>query len=160
MRPAKRNRRTSRRDRSRPSRRGTTALEMALVLIVLMPLVLGMLDFGLAVFRYHVVAETARQIARRAIVHGTMADRLGTWGPENHVGTGADSYLVTGVGEEPVKELLKVLEPSKVTIEAEWIDGNDFEDLVHITTSVPYQPIMPFLNPMTLRGESTMPIAH
>ena len=60
--------------------------EAALTLFMFITLVLGMLDLGLWVFRYHTLAQTARQLARLAIVHGSLADRLSRWGPETITG--------------------------------------------------------------------------
>ena len=75
-----------RRRRGHPSRNGVTMVEMAIVLMVFLTLVLGMLDLGIAVFRHHVIAEAARQGARQAIVHGSLADKLGPWGPDTFSG--------------------------------------------------------------------------
>jgi len=143
-------------------RRGATAIELALVLMLFLTLVLGMLDLGIAVFRYHIVAEAARQGARRAIVHGKLADKLGVWGPESFSVTGEDGHaLVTGI-----QPLLEGLDLSQVTVTAEWPDGgNDpqADNRVRVTVSVPYQPIMIFIfgdYPLTLTGSSTMYIAH
>ncbi len=149
----------------RRSRRGVTAVETALALLVLLPLVLGMLDFSFAVFRYHTLAESARQIARRAIVHGNRADRLGAWGPEAFEGPGGTSYLTAEADQEGIRNLLNVFGTSGVTVNAEWLDGsNEYEDRIRITTSTTYQPITPILgrlfNEIPLQGQSTMLIAH
>ena len=72
---------TARRSCLRRLRRGATAIELAIVLTLFLTLVFGMLDLGIAVFRYHIVCEAARQGARQAIVHGKLSDKLGTWGP-------------------------------------------------------------------------------
>src|SRR5438552_3651889 len=69
------------RSRSRRRRRGASALEAALTLSILITLVLGMLDLGLWVARQQMLAHAARQIARQAVVHGSLADKLGKWGP-------------------------------------------------------------------------------
>ncbi|HUT14608.1 MAG TPA: TadE/TadG family type IV pilus assembly protein [Thermoguttaceae bacterium] len=148
-----------RRTRSRNAR-GTTSVEMALVLLLFLTLVLGMLDLGIGVFRYNLLAQAARQGARQAIVHGTLADRLGPWGPQSYSGQGDDSHPVA----DAVRPSLTAFDPSEVGIQADWIDGdNEFEKRVRIAVSAPYRPIMTFIfgNPtFTLRGTSTMPIAH
>lgn len=154
------NQRARRRRRRRSSRRGATAVEMAILMVVFLTLVLGMLDMGLAVFRYHVLAQAARFGSRQAIVHGSMADRLGPWGPQAFSGSGVDSHPVA----KAVRPSLTGINPAEATVEADWIDGgNDLEDRIRVSVSVPYRPIMTFIfgNPsFTLRGTSTMPIAH
>ena len=147
--------------RKRPrSRRGASAVEMALVLGVFLTLVLGMFDMGLAVFRYHVVAQTARLGARKAIVHGSMADRLGSWGPGAFSGTAADSHPIAN----QVRASLFGIDPSQTEVRADWLDGtNEFEARVRVSVSTPYRPIMTFIvgNPeFTIRATSTMLIAH
>ncbi len=149
----------------RRSRRGVTALETALALLVLLPLVFGMLDLSFAVFRYHTLAESARQIARRAIVHGNRADRLGAWGPATDENSGGQSYLTGEADHGGIRDLLKVFGTSDVTVKAEWLDGsNEYEDRIRITTSTTYQPITPILGRLLsnipLQGQSTMLIAH
>jgi Flp pilus assembly protein TadG len=149
-----------RRNRLSRRRRGATAVELAVVLIIFLTLVFGMLDLGLGVLRYHVLAQSSRQIARQAIVHGSLATKLGTWGPTSYTGTGASS---DGVGEALRPNLAK-FDPSEVNVQVEWIDGgNDPDQRVRVTVTSPYKPIMTFVfgNPtFTIRATSTMPIAH
>ena len=143
-------------------RRGVAAVELAAVLFVFLTMVLGMLDLGIGVFRYHVLAAAARHGARQAIVHGSMADELGPWGPGKFNGNGADTHPLA----ESIRTVLTGFQPADVKIVAEWPDGgNEFtnEDRVRVSVSADYRPIMTFIfgNPkVTLEGTSTMPIAH
>lgn len=147
-------------------RRGAAAVEMALILLIFLTLVLGMLDLGIGVFRYHLVAQAARQGARQAIVHGSRADRLGPWGPDAFLGSAEDEDAHQIV--RTIVRFLPTFDPAEVTLQAERIDGgNVFEgprrDRVRVTVSAPFRPIMTFIfgNPtFTLLGTSTMPIAH
>jgi Flp pilus assembly protein TadG len=143
------------------ARRGATAVELAVVLMVFLMLVLGMLDLGIGVLRYHVLAQAARMGARQAIVHGSLADRLGPWGPASYSGTGASADPIA----QAVSPILVAVDPSEVSIQADWIDGgNEFsQDHVRVTVSAPYRPLMTFIfgNPeFTLQATSTMAIAH
>jgi Flp pilus assembly protein TadG len=141
-------------------RRGATLVETAVVVTLFFILVFGILDFGLAVLRYHLVGQVARQCARRAIVHGNLADRLGTWGPGDYSGTGDDAHPIS----QSVQSSLIGLDSSDVQIQVQWIDGsNEVETRVRVTVTAPYQPMTTFIigNPtLTLRATSTMPIAH
>jgi hypothetical protein len=131
-----------------------------LILLIFFTLVLGMLDLAWGVFRYHMIGEAARQGARQAIVHGSMADRLLPWGPADYAGTAEDGSPLA----KAVESSLHGLELSEVTIQAQWIDGgNDPEQRVRVTVSAPYRPIMTFIfgNPaIPLQAASTMAIAH
>ncbi len=152
--------RTNPRRRRPRNRRGAAAIETAIVLMVFLTLVLGMLDLGLGVLRYHLLAQAARQGARQAIVHGDLANRLGTWGPAAYSGQASDDHPMTIA----VRPSLTTFELSDVTVKADWLDGdNELEDRVRVTASAPYRPIMTFIfgNPsITLEGSSTMLIAH
>jgi len=146
--------------KKKSSRRGTSMVEMAIVLPVFLVLVFGMLDLAAGVFRYNMLAQAARQGVRQAIVHGSLADRLGPWGPAAYSSTGADGHAIADV----VRPSLATLDPAEVTLETEWLDGNnELNQPVRVTVSAPYQPMMTFIfgNPsITLRATSTMPIAH
>ena len=144
------------------SRRGATVLEMAIILPLFLTLALGMLDLGIAVFRYHIITEAARQGTRQAIVHGSRSNE--PWGPAAYSGTGNDAHPLV----DALHELLfnSGLDLSQVTIQAEWPDaGNDpmEENRVQVSVSVPYHPIVTFIfgNPTyTLQATSTMIICH
>jgi hypothetical protein len=147
--------------RSTRAHRGASLLEMALTLMILMSLVLGMLDLGLAVHRAHVLSFAARVGVREAIVHGEYADRLGPWGPQpvsENVGGGTHELAGT------LAPFLVGIDPNEVTMDVEWPDAdNRVEARVRVTLSAPYTPMMTFLfgNPtFQLSGSSTMPIAH
>jgi Flp pilus assembly protein TadG len=57
----------------RPFRRGQALVEFALVLPILVLVVLGIFDFGRAIFAYNTVSNAAREAARVAIVNQTDA---------------------------------------------------------------------------------------
>jgi hypothetical protein len=132
----------------------------------------GILDLGMAVFRYNILANAARQGARRAIVHGQLAPPLtvGVWGP-----TTIDKYAsATGVpiidggvrqdGGTPdgLKRLLVGCDLTQTKIKVEWIDNSNADGKrVRVTVSCPYTPLMTLLlKSVTLQASSTMPIAH
>jgi Flp pilus assembly protein TadG len=54
--------------RRRDTRRGQTLVEFALILPVFLLLLMGIFDFGRAVYAYNTVANAARQAVRLAIV--------------------------------------------------------------------------------------------
>lgn len=153
-------RRKRRNETPSAARRGATTVEMAFVLMAFLLLVLGMLDFGLAVYRYNTLAQTARQVARQAIVHGSLANRLGTWGPGTYSGDAEEDHPIA----DTARPSLIGFDLSEVAIRTEWIDGdNDPDSLVRVTAEAPFTPMLTFLfgSPTyTLRSTSTMQIAH
>ena len=56
--------------KSQRMERGSTLVEFALVLIVLMVMMFGIIDFARALYTYHFVANVAREGTRYAIVRG------------------------------------------------------------------------------------------
>jgi Flp pilus assembly protein TadG len=55
--------------------KGSTLVEFAFVFMLLMTMMLGLVDFGRALYTYHFISGAARQAARWAIVNGsTCAD--------------------------------------------------------------------------------------
>lgn len=154
--------------RARTNRRGATVLELSIVLAVFVVLTFGMLDLGIGVFRYHILANAARQAARRAIVHGENANALGPWGPTAIDVTAADGGTpivdgddFDGYYRDGIQDILRGCDLEETTIRLEWIDdSNAVQKRVRATVTSPYRPFMFFLTPVTLSATSTMRIAH
>jgi Flp pilus assembly protein TadG len=149
----------------RPSgrgRRSATIVETTIVLLVFLILILGMSDLGIAVFRYHVICQGAREGARLAIVHGSLASaQMGSWGPTTYGPIAAnDSNAIA----KAIAPYLADLDPSTVTLKVEWPDGdNQVGSRVRVTVSAPYQPLMTFIfgkPSWNFSASSTMPIGH
>lgn len=155
--------------RRRHPRRGATVLELAIVLGIFVTLTFGMIDMGILIFRYHIISNAACQGARRAIVHGSQASVLGSWGPTK---IGPDVATTTGVpiidgSTDPnypdgLKNILTSCDLSNTYITVEWIDGSNAPgNRVRVTVATKYSPVVPlFLSSGTLNAVSTMPIAH
>ena len=54
------------------SQRGQQLVEFALLLPLLLLCLLGIIEFGIAVFRYDTIANASREIARYGIVHSKV----------------------------------------------------------------------------------------
>jgi Flp pilus assembly protein TadG len=147
-----------------PSRKreGATVVETAVALVLFVTLLLGTVDLGYGIFRHHVLTHAARKIARHASVRGSLAEPLGTWGP--------DSVTAPANGSDPVSQYiapsLTGWDLARVSIEVDWIDGgNEAEkgDRVRVRLSAPYEPMMTFIlgSPeITLTSTTVMRIAH
>ena len=143
------------------NRRGATTVELAVVLLSLLTICLGMLDLGIGVFRYHIVSQAARQGARLAIVHGTLAPpQLAQWGPGTYSGKGDSSDPIPLA----IAPYLAGLDPSQVDITVEWLDGDtDPDSRVRVTASTTYTPALTFIFGSTTyapKAISTMRIHH
>src|SRR5438067_2223593 len=101
-----------------------------------------MLDLAIVLFHKHVASEAARQGARNAIVHGYLAPNgstMNAWGPtpsyypaltSRSLYSSSTAYTVQA--DDPSDELAGTirpyvvgLDPSTVTIQIEWPDGNN-----------------------------------
>lgn len=136
-------------------------VEMAIILNVFILLVLGMLDLGLATYRFNAISEAARQGARHAIVRGSLAaPAMTAWGPSTYTGTAGDGSVYA----QAVSPMLAGFILDDVTIRIEWPDGgNSLQQRVRYTVTTEYRPIVTAFfsnNSYTQRAASTMPIAH
>jgi Flp pilus assembly protein TadG len=155
----------------RSRRHGAVLIESAFTLPVFLLLVVGTLDFGLAVFRQHTIAAAARNGARMAIVHGNSADTdFGQWGPQmidEPLSNTAAPEIIAAM-RPPKSYMLVANDPTKTRVQVEWLDRSNFPGRrVRVTVSSPYRPFTPFVNFVfvkpegyTLSASSTMTIAH
>jgi len=146
--------------RRRFRRRGVAMIETALILMIFLSLVLGMLDFGIAVYRNNVLSEAARQLARQAIVHGKLATLLGTWGPTTYNGHANDSNAIAVA----VQPYLVGMDPASVTVAMTWPTSstNNVGGTVRVTLTASYTPITTFIvnKSFTIQAISEMQIDH
>jgi Flp pilus assembly protein TadG len=148
-----------RRRRQVAGRRGVAMIETALILTSLFIVTVGLLDFAIGIYRYHILSEAARQLARNAIVHGQYADRLGTWGPSTFSGVASSGNIMATT----VKPYLVGLDPTTVSVKVEWPEAsNQVEKSVRTTLTTAFHPLFTswFGSSITLRAQSEMKIAH
>jgi Flp pilus assembly protein TadG len=165
----------------RRGRRGATLVEAAIAITVFMTLVFCMLNLGILMFRKHVVTEAARQGARSAIVHGYLASNnpaINVWGPtppylpaltSGSLYSGSTSYTVQADDASDdlaatIRPYLVGLDPSTVTIQIQWPDGdNALGSRVTVSVTAADPDLMPFNlsgASITLGASSTMTISH
>jgi Flp pilus assembly protein TadG len=114
---------------ARASERGSTTLESAVMISVLLVMLFGVIGFGNALYTYHFVSNTAREATRWASVRGSACTG-GLSGGCPAAGSDVTAYvqsLSTGIG----------LDPTKVTTTTTWVapPGN-----LAICTSPPNSP--------------------
>lgn len=136
-------------------------METAIVLAVFLLLILGALDLGIATYRYNTLSQAARQGARQAAVHGSLAPAaMGTWGPGTYSGTAGDGSVYA----QAVSPMLVGFPLSNVNLQVEWLDGGTaVQQRVRFRVTTTYRPVVTTLftnSTYTLTAASTMPIAH
>jgi hypothetical protein len=148
-------------------RRGGILVESVLTIMVYVTLSLGTVDLGLAVFQDHIVSEAARQGARLATVHGSLAPsgwNGGVWGPTAYSGAGNSTDAIASAMRSA--GLLAGLDASNVTISVQWPTGSNIAqcgDTVQVKVSTTWTPVLGLVfgsSPLTLTATSIMPIAH
>jgi Flp pilus assembly protein TadG len=100
----------------RNSQRGTTILESAVMISVLLVMMFGVIGFGNALYTYHFVSNTAREATRWASVRGTTCPLnppvlSGGCPADDTDVTAYVQTLSTGIG----------LDPTKVTTTTTWV---------------------------------------
>jgi Flp pilus assembly protein TadG len=79
--------------------RGSSLVEQALVIVLLLSVMFGIIDFGRALYTYHFVASAAREAARWASVRSSTTNLPG--GPANAANIQALVSNVSGMGLDP-----------------------------------------------------------
>ena len=133
-----------------------------MTLTLFLTIVLGVLDIGLAVFRYHQLTDAARFLSRKAAVHGSQATTLGAWGPSTLQGSnGPSSTVGTLLSQRMVGVPTGVVQYTMF-----WPDGGNVayhNDRVGVGLQMEYTPILTSLiglGPFTMSTTSVVPMAH
>jgi len=132
-----------------------------MILSVMLMLILGTLDLGIATYQFNTLSQAARQGARQAAVHGSLANATnGVWGPATVTGNAGDGSVYASA----VSGMLVGFNLSNVTYEIQWIDGSNLAGKrVQYSVTSTYTPIIAsyFSNStISQSAVSTMPIAH
>jgi len=144
----------------RSSQRGTTVLESAVMISVLLVMMFGVIGFGNALYTYHFVSNTAREATRWASVRGHGCTG-GCEASTDDVNTYVQG-LSTGVG----------LDPTKVTTTTTWvappnnlaactIQSNSPGCVVKVQVQYSFQFLFPLLpSGFTMQSTSQMVISQ
>jgi Flp pilus assembly protein TadG len=118
----------------RRSQHGVTLVEFALTLPILLFLVIGFFDLGLAVYSKNTVASSAREGARRAIIVGATDTQIRT------------AVRNTAVGL-PLSDSDILISPSNTRSSG---------DPVVVTVNYLYAPITPFIGRLVFGGNTLL----
>jgi len=137
--------------------RGNTLAEFAVVLTASMILIVGIIDFGRALYTYHLVSNAARSATRYASVRGSSCSPSGCTATSGSIQT-----YVRGLAPE--------LNQAQITVTTTWTTstacaGSPYQSAgcnVAVQVSYPYQfaavPLLPSFT-MTMRSTSKMIIS-
>jgi len=142
-------------------------VEFAIVIVVLMSFLLGIMDFGRAMYIYHFVSEVAREGSRYAIVRGS------TFAGKACIATTTYSCEATAAN---VTSYVQSLAPpgivaTSLTVNTTWLTttptgtacvANSPGCLVKVQVTYPFKFILPFLpkSTPTLSSTSEMVISE
>lgn len=137
--------------------------ETAIIMTVLLMLVLGIIDFGRALYTYNFVTQSARQGARWLIVRGPHCNVLDhcnatTSGDPNDLQTYVRSLSVGATDVAAITTTATFSPPSSCSTTSHPPPCN-----VTVTASYPFHfMLMPFLPNLgiTMSGSSTMQVAN
>jgi hypothetical protein len=141
----------------RSDRRGQALVEFALVIIVFLVIMMGIVDFGMAIYKFNGVSQAAREIARVTSVHPCSTPGALTCSP----GGSAETQDVIDIQ----KGLIPGLDDPTITcIDQAGASASpcDFStDSVRVEIEAPYQPITPLIGltgTWTMKGSSSAQI--
>ena len=146
--------------RNNASRAGTAVVEAAVLLPVLLLIVFGAIDLGVAIQRAGLCHEAARIGARMAAVHGSDATEKGTWNGQLAVSAIHDRI-------DPIMQAAAI-DPSHVDVEVTWQATaplrpiNAPGNLVTVKVTLNSTHIVSFLRltPASFSSESRMVVAN
>ncbi len=128
-----------RRGRKNQPERGQAAVEFALTIVFLMVIILGMLEVIVLVYTYSVLADSAKEGVRYAIVHGTGNSTCSGPGDAGVTCTDAPANNVKSAVTDWAR--LSLHDTSAMTVTPSYPDGSSAAPgRVRVVVTYPYQP--------------------
>jgi Flp pilus assembly protein TadG len=137
----------------RGGQQGSSLVEQALVLVILLTVMFAIIDFGRALYTYHFVSNAAREAARWASVRSQKSS-LGAATPGNVQSTFGSSSALAGMA----------IDSSKITFNTTWAaapsgpavcPANQPGCIVQVQVKYPYAFMFPFLPTGAIDMQST-----
>ncbi len=132
-----------------PGRAGQALTEFAIAITVFLMLLMGVADFGMAIYKYNSVSEAARAIARVASVHpGANPTTQSGWSPQLAAAVATQQSLVPGL-QTPTVTCVSITGASASCTSTNY---------VQVTVMAPYTPVTPLLGLVgtwTMTGSSS-----
>ncbi len=137
---------------------GQALVEFSFVAIAFFILVLGTIDVGRAVWNYNTLAQATREGTRYAIVHGSLSTDPSGPGSSYYTPPSTDTKVT-----QTVKQFGSGLDQSQLTVQAQWLDGDNQDGShVKVTSNYTFQPFVNFLGivSFSMGSSSTMTITN
>lgn len=134
--------------------RGQALVEFSLTVMIFLVLLMGIFDFGRAIFMYNGVAQAAREIARVTSVHSGGSASLGA-SAETAAVVATQKGLIPNLGN-PTYACVDI-DKTAVAV-AKGADCTPPDKAVKVTISAVYTPVTPvlsFLGDITLSSSSS-----
>ena len=136
---------------------GQGLVEFALSIVIFLVLLMGVVDFGMAVYKFNGVSEAAREIARVTSVHPCVVPDALTCTP----GGSAETTAVISVQKNLVPALTDPV-ITCVDVAGAPVTPCDFsKHSVQVEITAPYKPVTPLLGltgTWTMKGSSSAQI--
>jgi Flp pilus assembly protein TadG len=123
--------------RRRNTSAGSTLVEFALCIFLLMIVLLSIVEMSRMMLVYTAVSNAARAAARYAIVHGSSRTGGGVDGPS---GPGTDPPQVVLVATNFARASL--IDPARLTVTVNYTGGNSVGNSVQVGVSYSYDPFI------------------
>ena len=139
--------------------RGSTVVEFALSVLVLLSLVFGVMDFGRALYAYHAVCYGARQGVRFAIVNGAASNSPAS---ASTIATQVENASSLNPSALAVNPTSPNTSPGAMNVYVTWNPNNKSGSTVQVEAQYNYQFMFPLLrlSPTTLTSTSQMVISQ
>lgn len=143
------------------SRSGGQALaEFSITILIFLVILMGVVDFGMAIYKYNGVSQAAREIARVTSVHPcagpTPCAPGSSMDTQDVIATQAN--LIPGLTIDPITGI-QCIDDTGAPVAPDPCDFS--KDSVRVTVSSEYRPITPllgFLGTWTMEGASSAQI--
>jgi Flp pilus assembly protein TadG len=132
--------------RRQKAEKGSTVIETALCLLLFLTVIFAIIEFGLFLYSYNVLAAATREASRYAMVHGSRS---------GSVATASDvraQVIRWGIG----------LNPAALVVNTTWTPGNTPGSRVRVESSYTLNPITALIvnTPIRIRSRSEMVISQ
>jgi Flp pilus assembly protein TadG len=131
---------------------GSTVVELALSIILLMTLIFGIAEFSRALYTYHFISNAAREASRYAIVRGASCSSWASACPASAADIQSYVRSITPEG----------INPNAVTVTTTWTPNNSPGNLVKVNVQYGFTFDLPFLplGTMHMASDSQMVISQ
>lgn len=138
---------------------GQSLVEFSLTIIIFLVILMGVVDFGTAVYKFNGVSQAAREIARVTSVHPCAVPAALTCAPGSSPETLAVVATQKGLVPALTNPVITCIDQTGAAVAPNPCDFST--DSVQVTITAPYRPVTPLLGltgTWTMKGSSSAQI--